>query len=71
MGTKGRFDRDASAFDTPTLLELWRTAPYFHDGSVRTLQEMFTTRNKDDKHGKTQHLKKEQIEDLVAFLLSL
>ncbi len=71
VGTKGRFDRDASAFDTPTLIELWRTAPYFHDGSVKTLQEMFTARNKDNKHGKTTHLTKEQIEDLVAFLLSL
>jgi len=71
VGTKGRFDRDASAFDTPTLIETWRTAPYLHDGSVKTLAELFTTRNKDDKHGKTSTLKKEQIDDLVAFLLSL
>ncbi len=71
VGTRGRFDRDASAFDTPTLVELWRTAPYFHDGSVDSLFDMFAARNKDDKHGRTRHLKKEQIEDLVAFLLSL
>jgi DNA-binding beta-propeller fold protein YncE len=71
VGSKGRFDRDASAFDTPTLIELWRTAPYMHDGSTRTLVEVMTTRNKEDKHGKTSTLKKEQIDDLVAFLLSL
>jgi len=71
VGTKGRFDRDASAFDTPTLIELWRTAPYLHDGSVRTLRELFTTRNPEDRHGRTRNLRTEQIEDLVAFLLSL
>jgi cytochrome c peroxidase len=27
--------------DTPTLLGLWDTAPYLHDGSARTLEEVF------------------------------
>jgi len=32
---------------------------------------VLTTYNKADKHGTTSHLKKEEVEDLVAFLKSL
>ena len=32
VGTVGRFDKVSDTFDTPTLVELWRTAPYLHDG---------------------------------------
>jgi len=39
--------------DTPTLLGLWRTAPYLHDGSAATLREVLTTRNVGDRHGVT------------------
>jgi cytochrome c peroxidase len=40
----GRFaitkvERDRGAFKTPTLLNVARSAPYFHDGSVPTLEE--------------------------------
>jgi cytochrome c peroxidase len=43
-GEGGRFDithveRDHGAFKTPTLLNVGRTAPYFHDGSVATLEQ--------------------------------
>lgn len=62
MGTK---------FDTPTLLGIYRSAPYLHDGSAKTLEELLTTSNKEDKHGKTSHLKPNEIKDLVAFLKSL
>ena len=34
-----REDRYRGAFKTPTLLDLPRTGPYFHDGSVATLEE--------------------------------
>jgi cytochrome c peroxidase len=33
-------DRDRGAFKTPTLREIARTAPYMHDGSLRTLDEV-------------------------------
>ena len=26
-------------FDTPTLIELWRTAPYLYDGRAATMEE--------------------------------
>jgi cytochrome c peroxidase len=59
------------AYDTPTLLGIYRTAPYLHHGKAKTLEDVLTTFNPDDRHGKTRHLKETQIADLVAFLKSL
>lgn len=70
VGTKHELDR-AADFDTPTLIEAWRTGPYLHDGSAATLKDVVTKFNKHDKHGKTSHLNEQQINDLVAYLLSL
>ncbi|HAZ63661.1 MAG TPA: cell surface protein [Armatimonadetes bacterium] len=58
-------------FDTPTLIELWRTAPYLHDGRAATIQDVLTTCNPDDRHGKTSHLSPAEIADLTEFLGSL
>jgi hypothetical protein len=58
-------------YDTPTLLGVYRTAPYLHHGKAKTLRDVLTTCNKDNKHGKTSHLKDDEIDDLVAFLKSL
>jgi YVTN family beta-propeller protein len=58
-------------YDTPTLLGIYRTAPYLHHGKARTLLDVLTTCNKGDLHGKTSHLKAAQLDDLVAFLQSL
>lgn len=58
-------------YDTPTLLGIYRTAPYLHHGKAATLADVLTTRNKGDKHGRTSHLSKEQISDLVEFLKAL
>ena len=59
------------AFDTPTLVELWRTAPYLHDGRAATLDEVLTRFNPGDRHGKTSTLTATELEELIAFLLSL
>jgi YVTN family beta-propeller protein len=58
-------------YDTPTLLGVYRTAPYLHHGKAKTLHEVVTACNKEDRHGKTSHLKPGEIDDLVAFLKSL
>ena len=58
-------------YDTPTLLGVYRTAPYLHHGKAKTLHDVLTTCNKGDRHGKTSHLKPAEIDDLVAFLKSL
>jgi YVTN family beta-propeller protein len=71
VGTRGRYDQAADRFDTPTLIEGWRTAPYLHDGSAATMRDVLTTGNPHDKHGKTSHLAPQQIDDLAAYLLSL
>lgn len=59
------------AFDTPTLLGVYRTAPYLHHGMAKTLRDVLTTYNSDDRHGKTSHLSAEEVDALVEFLKSL
>ncbi len=71
VGTAGRTDPVGAAFDTPTLVELWRTAPYLHDGSARTIRDVLMRRNPRDQHGTTSHLNDEQIDELAAYVLSL
>ena len=71
VGTSSPSDRGLELFDTPTLVELWRTGPYLHDGSAATLLEVFTARNVGDRHGHTSHLSKEELDCLVEYLLSL
>lgn len=58
-------------FDTPTLLGIYRSAPYLHHGKAATLEEVFTTYNPDDQHGKTSHLSESEISDLVEFMKAL
>jgi len=70
VGTRSTLDR-SGAFDTPTLVEPWRTAPYLHDGSAVALKDVMTTKNPGDKHGRTSHLSEEEIDALVEYLLSL
>jgi hypothetical protein len=55
-------------FDTPTLLGLWATAPYLHDGSAPTLRDVLTTANPLGLHGATPTLTPAQIDQLAEFL---
>ena len=57
--------------DTPSLLGLWDSAPYLHDGSAATLLDVLTTKNDADQHGVTSMLSTNQLTDLIAYLLSL
>ncbi len=57
-------------FDTPTLMEIWRTAPYLYDGRAVTIEEVLTKHNPEDKHGATSNLTKGEIGDLAEFVLS-
>ncbi|MCL3781672.1 c-type cytochrome [Prolixibacteraceae bacterium JC049] len=58
-------------FDTPTLIETWRTAPYLHHGKAATIKEVFTKFNTKDLHGKTKSLSAQQIDQLTEYILSL
>jgi cytochrome c peroxidase len=70
VGSKGQYDR-RSDFDTPTLIECWRTAPYMHDGHYPTIKGLI----KEGKHGKfggdIESLTEQELDDLVEFVLSL
>jgi YVTN family beta-propeller protein len=71
VGTIGKFDRATDHFDTPSLVEVWRSAPYLHDGRATNVREVVTKFNPTGEHGKTSHLNSQQIDDLVEFVLSL
>ena len=58
-------------YDTPSLLEVHRTAPYLHDGRAMTLKDVLTTHNKEDQHGKVTGLTPAELEDLIRYLKSL
>jgi YVTN family beta-propeller protein len=60
-----------NAFDTPSLCEIWRTAPYLYDGRAETLEEVFTKYNPDDKHGFTRLLDTKDLELLILYLKTL
>jgi YVTN family beta-propeller protein len=70
VGTKKPVDR-SGLFDTPHLINIALTAPYLHDGSARTLEEIWTVFNPDDKHGVTNDLSKDELNDLIEFLKTL
>lgn len=66
---------DKGAFKTPTLREIARTAPYMHDGSQKTLEEVVAHYNKGgnshpqlDEEVYALKLTNEQIADIVTFL---
>ena len=46
-------DKASDRFYSPALVELWRTAPYLHDGSAASLRDVLTTCNPHDRHGHT------------------
>jgi DNA-binding beta-propeller fold protein YncE len=72
VATQGPLDAEEHvAFDTPTLIELWRTAPYLHDGRAATLRDVFGEFNPDDAHGGTSQLSDAELDELLEYLLSL
>ena len=58
-------------FDTPPLIEIWRTAPYLHDGSTATLTELINQAAVHDLHGELSSLDDDDRAALAAYLLSL
>jgi YVTN family beta-propeller protein len=63
IGTANRFDvpsegdpradfsnpRDGKSFDTPSLIGVWATPPYFHDGSAKTIEESIERHQYEEK----------------------
>ncbi len=67
VGTRKATD-NTGLLDTPQLTNIALTAPYLHDGSARTLEEIWTIFNPQDKHGRTNDLTKDELNDLVEYL---
>ena len=70
VATRGAADTEG-AFDTPHLLGVEASAPFLHDGRAATLEEIWTLHNPDDRHGISNDMSKQQLNDLVEFLKTL
>jgi cytochrome c peroxidase len=66
-----RNNQTLTGFDTPSLIGVWETAPYLHDGSAVTLLDVITTRNPSNLHGSTSQLTTTEQNQLVAYLRQL
>jgi cytochrome c peroxidase len=72
-------EEDRGAFKTPTLRNIARSAPYMHDGSLKTLKEVVdfyvgggnANKNLDKEIKPLEHLSKQERADLVAFMEAL
>lgn len=80
----GRFnvtknEADKGAFKTPTLRNIATTAPYMHDGSLKTLREVVdfyvgggnSNPYRDKEMRSLEHLSKQERADLITFMESL
>jgi YVTN family beta-propeller protein len=67
----GKWTDRSPIFDTPQLVNVSMTAPYLHDGSAQTLEEIWTVFNPHDKHGVTNDLTKDELNDLIEYLRTL
>ncbi|MGR3763309.1 c-type cytochrome [Rossellomorea sp. NS-SX7] len=43
--------RDGKSFDTPSLVGVWATAPYLHDGSAKTIEESIKRHQYEENSG--------------------
>ena len=70
VGTGTSNEPDAQ-YDTPSLVEAYRTAPYYHDGRAVTIKEALTEHDPEHLHGNLRDLTPQEIDDLIAYVLSL
>lgn len=70
LGTAAGPD-EGRPFDTPTLREVWRSAPYLYDGRAKTIFDMMKNFNENGRHGNTKELSDEELRDLEAYVLTL
>jgi len=67
LGT-GKFQDEGKEFDTSTLVEVWRTSPYWHDGRAATIEEAIQLHY---VKGNGLNLSEQEMKDLVEYVLSL
>ena len=64
IGENIEFER---GWDTPTLIEVWRTSPYLFNGAAATLEEVFSTFG----HGIDTNVSPQEMKALVEYVKSL
>jgi len=70
VGTGKLTDR-SPIIDVPQLPNVAYSAPYLHDGSARSMEEIWTVFNPKDQHGVTNDLTKDELNDLIEYLKTL
>jgi cytochrome c peroxidase len=70
VGTGKAIDR-SPLLDVPQLSNVAYSAPYLHDGSARSLEEIWTVFNPKDTHGVSNDLTKDELNDLIEYLKTL
>jgi cytochrome c peroxidase len=70
VGTRMPMDLDDKV-DVPHLNNIYDSAPYLHNGSAETLEEIWTRFNPNDQHGVTNDMTKDQLNDLIEYLKTL
>jgi YVTN family beta-propeller protein len=59
------------SFDVPHLTNVYSSPPYLHNGAAASLEEIWTRYNLYERHGTTHDLTRRQLNDLVAYLMTL
>ncbi|MBI4585976.1 MAG: hypothetical protein HY717_18350 [Planctomycetes bacterium] len=71
IGSAGEDEVGGTQFYTAKLLELFRTAPYLHDGRAKDLRSLFKEHNPEGRHGEADRLSEDELNDLIEYLLTL
>jgi len=66
----GKGNEKGKTFDTPTLVEVWRTAPCFYDGRAVTIDDILSREDSGENHRVAPQLTETELSDLVEFVLS-
>lgn len=67
----GKVTDRSPLIDVPQLPDVAYSGPYLHDGSARSLEEIWTVFNPKDTHGVTNDLTKDELNDLIEYLRTL
>ncbi|MBL8741138.1 MAG: c-type cytochrome [Myxococcales bacterium] len=59
------------ALQVPSLVNVRNRAPFMHDGCAQTLYDRFDPKCGGSKHGEIASLSEDEVDDLVAYMLSL
>jgi cytochrome c peroxidase len=71
VASAGKYDKPTDKYNTPRLIECWRTAPYMHDGQHITIKDLLTKGKHGAKGGDISKLTEKDIDDLAEFVNSL